>query len=213
MTESNQDGLVLVGAGGHALVVAEAADLAGFDLAGFLDDAAEPALARGVPSAPRLGSLADVGVLASNPWIMALGDIELRRKVLERVLDLARTPVSVAHPWSNIAPSSNLGFGVYIGPGAVIHTRARIDDNAIINSGAVVEHDCAVGANAHIAPGAVLGGGTRVGRDSLVGLGARVLPGVRVGDRCTIGAGSVVTADVADGQKAVGVPARLLQES
>jgi UDP-perosamine 4-acetyltransferase len=216
-TNSTPSRLVIVGGGGHALVVAEAATLAGLTVAGFLDDNPGAAIASGSPSATRLGGLADAASVLRDAareggagWIIALGELALRRRLIDGLAaeGLAARAANVVHPAAYVSPSARLGRGIFIGPQAAIHPRARIDDHAIINTAAVIEHDCIVGANTHIAPGAVLGGCARVGSDSLVGLGSRVLPGISIGDRCTIGAGAVVTAIVPDARTVAGIPAR-----
>lgn len=215
--------LVVLGGGGHALVVAEAAMLAELPIAGFLDD--NPAAPLGAilidlphpfPAPPHLGRLDDLSTVGDRHWVLGLGDLRHRRALLRAVhahgvrSHLAAMARSVIHPRAWISPSALIGPGVYIGPGAVVHSRARIAAHAIVNSGAIVEHDCAVGENAHIAPGVALGGSVHVGPDSLIGLGARVLPGVRIGGGCTIGAGSVVLRPVPDGITVAGVPAAAL---
>ncbi len=191
--------------------MADAAVAAGFLLAGFLDDSPAACLATGSPAAPYLGRLSDLQALLKPGcgWIMALGDLALRRRTIDALARVPGTPpaVSVIHPTAFVSPSAGVGRGVYIGPQAVIHTRAALGEHGIINSGAIVEHDCVIGQNVHIAPGAVLGGGARVGAETLIGLGARVLPGISIGQGCLVGAGSVVLGDVPDGAAVVGVPA------
>ncbi len=200
--------IVLVGAGGHAAVVAEAALLAGLEIAGFFDDSPGATLSAVAADARRLGGLADAGRRPPAPLIVALGDLALRRRVIRALAEAGvRLGGAVAHPRAFVAPSATLDAGVFVGPGAVVHSRASVGPHAIVNSACVLEHDCRVGENAHIAPGAVLGGGVIVGDDALIGLGARVLPGIRIGARAMVGAGAVVIRDVGVGETAVGVPA------
>ncbi len=210
-----QRGLVIVGGGGHGAVVAESASLvdAPGGVRGCLDDKDQPAAAGGPGGLDRLGPLAMFGEITAggSAWIFGIGDLALRRSLLDSLPDTARRiggAHTVVHPKASVSSSATIGRGVFVGPGAVVHTRARVGDHAIINSGAIVEHDVQVGENAHVASGAVLGGAAWVGRDVLVGSGAVVLPGVTVGDGATVGAGSVVREDVPDGVTVVGVPAR-----
>jgi sugar O-acyltransferase (sialic acid O-acetyltransferase NeuD family) len=198
--------LVLVGGGGHAIVVADAAVLAGWTIAGVYDDHPEPRVAGVHPGARRLGPLVDVAQAQLEAWIIALGDIDLRRR-------FARddTPAAIiVHPRAVVSPGASLDEGVFVAAGAVINPGASAGAHAIINTAAVLEHDVRVGAHTHVAPGAVLGGGASVGAGSLVGMGALVLPGVTVGSGCLVAAGAVVTRDVPDAGRVAGMPARSL---
>lgn len=197
--------LVVVGGGGHAIVVAEAAGIAGFRVVGFLDDRADAPLARGPGALPRLGPLRALHAIGDAGWILGLGGLALRRELLAGAPGRAGV---VVHPAALVSPSAVVGVGTFVGPRAVVHARAQVGAHAIVNTGAIVEHECLVGENAHIAPGAVLGGEVEVGPDALVGLGARVLPGVRIGAGAVVGGGAVVVRDVAPGATVVGVPAR-----
>jgi len=201
--------LILIGGGGHALVVAEAARLAGCHLAGFYDDNAQ------APCAAKLG-LEHFGPLvdfyeasSTNPaYIIALGDLRLRAAFLADLGERHATGAwSVIHPHASVAPSAVIGSGAFIGPRAVVHSFAVVHAHAVINTGAIVEHECIIGENAHIAPGAVLAGNVKVARQALVGIGSRVLPGIKVGIGSVVGAGAVVVQDVPEGDTVVGVPA------
>lgn len=201
--------LLLLGGGGHASVVADAARAAGWMLLGYLDDDHDP-------SAParlgleRLGDLASLArIVARERGLLghaAVGAPELRRRFSEALGERLAPPL--VHPRACVSESARLEDGVFIGALAIVNPRATIGRGAIINSGAVVEHDCVVGEFAHVAPGAVLGGDVRVGEDALVGLGARVRPLIAIGRGATLGAGAVAVKDVEDGATVVGNPAR-----
>jgi serine acetyltransferase len=51
---------------------------------------------------------------------------------------------------------------------------------------------------------------THIGRGAYVGANATILAGCHIGRRAVVGAGSVVTAPVADGAVALGIPARVV---
>jgi len=54
--------------------------------------------------------------------------------------------------------------------------------------------------------------GITLGENVWLGAGVKVLDGVKIGRDAVVGAGAVVTADLADGVVAAGVPARVLRE-
>lgn len=196
--------VILIGAGGHALVVAEACRALNRPILGVLDDRVDS------PAITRLG-LSHLGALrekpASSAWVLCVGDVRTRADLLES-LGASSTAEPIVHPSAVIAPSAALGIGVFVGPRAVVHSFATIEAHAIINTGAIIEHDCVIGRNTHVAPGSVIAGSTSVGSDCLLGVGCRVLPRLRIGDMCTVGAGSVVLRDVDARARVVGVPAR-----
>lgn len=202
--------ICLIGGGGHALVVGEAAELNhAYCVAGYFDDSGQPLLSR-LTSYPHLGTINNISNPRFNqaglPFIMCIGDVAARRKVLSQVG--AQNYITVLHPNASISPTAAVGKGVFVGPRAVVHSRAHVGDHCIVNSGAIVEHECDIGTNSHIAPGAVLAGNVSIGTCTLVGIGARVLPGVTIGSNVTIGAGAVVLADVPDDTTVVGVHKR-----
>lgn len=196
---------ILIAGGGHALVVEEAARVAGWLALGFFDDDPDALL---TAILPRLGALADAP--GPGPWILAMGSIGARREMLVRIAGEERRAATIVHPAATFSPTAGAGPGTFIGARAVVQARARLGPHAIVNTGAIVEHECEIGENVHIAPGAILGGRCTIGPDTLIGLGARVIPGIRIGSGCTIGAGATVIRDVEEGQTVVGTPARAL---
>jgi hypothetical protein len=75
----NLQPIVLLGAGGHAKVVADAILSRGGTVAGFYDDASEPALV--LPGAVHLGPLDGAGS-ETRPVILAIGGLAARRSRL-----------------------------------------------------------------------------------------------------------------------------------
>ncbi|RZJ24228.1 MAG: sugar O-acyltransferase [Haliea sp.] len=197
--------LLILGAGGHGRVVADAALEQGA-WQGVRATDRDPArcigeLISGVPLQPlheAVSSGAEVHV--------AIGNGGARRA--ESALITASRLTSVVHPGASVSAHAKLGPGCFVAAQAVVAAGARIGAGVIVNHAAVVDHDVEVGDFSHIAPRATLGGGVRVGSDVLVGSGATVLPGLSICDSTVVGAGAVVTASIAQAGVYTGIPAR-----
>jgi sugar O-acyltransferase (sialic acid O-acetyltransferase NeuD family) len=197
--------LLIYGAGGHGLVVAEAARLAGFDVLGFIDDGEAPGVIVGDFAVLGGGGMAGEYDAA---LIVAIGDNRQRLNVINGLIDGGATITSVIHPDATVSSSARIEVGVFVGPRAVVHSEARLGRGVIVNSGAIVEHHNQLDSAVHIAPGAVLAGRVTIGARALIGAGATVLPDVTIGDDAIVGAGAVVTKNVDAGTTVVGNPAR-----
>ncbi|PZW44997.1 UDP-perosamine 4-acetyltransferase [Humitalea rosea] len=201
--------LVLVGAGGHARVVLELLRAAGwFEVVGVIDARPDAAPIGGLPILGGEEVLPRLRAEGIAQALIAIGDNVARDRLGTRLAALGFSfPVAV-HPAALVAPSARLGAGVVVMARAVVGTDATVEDLAIINTGAILEHDGRVGRAAHLAPGSILAGGVRIGARTLVGVGAALCPGVAIGADAVVGAGAAVVADVPQGARVGGVPAR-----
>jgi len=194
--------LTLIGAGGHGKVVADLAAALGYDRISFLDDA-YPARRTNGPW-PIIGAPQDTAPI--GPLFCAIGRNGVRANMFE-TFDLWHAP-SLRHPAAICSPFASIGAGSVLMAGTIINTDSTIGRGCIINTAASVDHDCQIGDFVHISPGARLAGGTRVGPRSWVGIGAGVREGTQIGADVIIGAGAAVVADVPDGTRVRGVPAK-----
>jgi sugar O-acyltransferase (sialic acid O-acetyltransferase NeuD family) len=202
--------LIIIGAGGHGRVVADAARAAGITPCAFVDHEPPAAELGGLPVYTAL-DYALAGVFrdgAAPAFISAIGKNKNRAGEYVQALEAGLEPATVIHPSAIISRSASIGAGTFIGAQAVVNPGAVIGEDAIINTAAIIEHDCVVGAHAFVAPGAVLCGAASIGDYSFVGAGAVMIPLVSVGDCALIAAGAVVTHNHLDGVRLFGVPAR-----
>lgn len=201
--------VVILGAGGHGRVLAETAQLAGFELLGFLDEAPElqGTAPMGIPvigttQVLESGRLTDVGAL------LGLGRNQIRLTLMRRLQSSQVALPTVIHPRAWISLSASLERGTVVMANATVQTGCRLGAAVIINTNASVDHDCVLANGVHVSPGAHLAGNVTVGEGTHIGIGATVIEGIRIGAHCLIAAGAVVVRDVADGQRVAGVPAR-----
>lgn len=207
MTASSRLCLVL-GAGGHAKTVIDAAQLArDLTLCGLI--------------APGGASIGDLPILGSDEKlaeiakargiglaIPAIGDNARRRDSALRAVAAGLELAIVRHPAAVVSASARIDDGVAILANAVVNAGAHVGKATILNTACIVEHDATIGEWAHVAPGAVVLGAASVGDGAFVGARAVVLPGITVGAGAIVGAGAVVNRDVAAGTTVAGVPAR-----
>jgi sugar O-acyltransferase (sialic acid O-acetyltransferase NeuD family) len=203
--------LLIIGAGGHGQVVADAA-LAmartggSLHVVGFLDD--NPQLwNRTVLGLPILGATRTAPACPFDAIIVAIGDNARRKQLYTHWLQQGATFATLVHPSAVVAQDVELGSGNVLCAGVIVNTGSRIGCNVILNTGCTVDHHNRIGNHAHVAPGAHLGGDVEVAEGALIGIGAIVLPQRQIAEWASVGAGAVVTRPVGPHQTVVGIPA------
>lgn len=201
--------VLVVGAGGHARVCAEALIDSGFALAGCLS--ADGSSVPGLPM-PVVGTDDQLEAVAERLGVrhvfIAVGDNQARERLQRRAEADGLLVVQAISRFAMVSPTAHLGRGVVVAAGAVVNAAAHVADGVILNTRCSIDHDCTVAPFAHVSVGVSTGGAVHVGQRALLGVGAAVLPGVSIGADAVVGAGAVVVGDVADGSTVVGVPAR-----
>ena len=206
--------VIILGAGGIAIVAAEIARAQGFEIVGFLDDCAEK---RGsiFCGAPVLGGFDLLpGLRADVPQaVVAFGNCHGRLQVAKRVLSFGFSLPRLFHPSAIVSHTASVGEGAIVMPGTVISSGARIGNNIILNTAASVDHECSIGHGVHIGPGARLSGLVSVGDATWIGIGTVIRESIRIGHNVLVGAGSLVLKDIQDDVVAYGSPARVIRDN
>lgn len=206
MKGGRRNSVILIGAGGHAKVLAEVLISQFRNVIGILD----PIVPKGrlIFGIPVLGD--DSAVVAYEP-----GDVELvngigsvpgkdfRWSVARSFREKGYRFTRVIHPSSIVSKSAVLAAGVQVMAGCVLQTGASIGQDTIVNTHASVDHDCIIGSDCHIAPGVTLGGGVRVGERVHIGTGSSVIENIEIGAGAVIGAGSVIYRNVLPGERVI----------
>ncbi len=200
--------LVIIGAGGHGKVVADAALCSKkFGSIAFLDMQYKVKPSQlGLPIVgddSSILSLIDEGYL----FVIAIGDNPSRAIKYDYLVSRKANFARIIHPRAIISESVTIGKGSVVLAGAIINADSYIGNNVIINTGAIIEHDCKVEDHSHLAPRSVVTGGCQIGESSLFGAGAIAIPNKQIGNEVIVGAGAVVVSDIPDGKTAIGIPA------
>jgi sugar O-acyltransferase (sialic acid O-acetyltransferase NeuD family) len=207
------DPLVVIGAGGFARKVIEAAERAErHKIVAVFDD--DPVKWGGVFAGyPIIGGIGEF--LAD--WrghciaVVAIGDNGARSKLVRRLAEQRVRLATVVHPAAVVGRDVALGAGTMVMALAAVDPDTITGASVVVNTLASVAHDCVLGDGVFVGPGARLTGGVRVGELSSVGAGACVIPGKTIGRNVRVGAGAVVIDDVPDDVTVVGIPARIVR--
>lgn len=196
--------LIIIGASGHAKVIADIAIKSGRNIRGFLDDNATEIVGEKV-----LGTLLDADKFKEDcEFVLAIGSNDFRRKFSS---EHKYTYATLVHPSAQIGMLATLGEGTVVMANAVVNSCAEIGKHCIINTGAVIEHDNVLGDFVHVSPNATLAGTVKIGMLTHIGAGAVVKNNTSICDNCIVGAGAVVINNISQSGTYVGVPARRIK--
>ncbi|WP_391088892.1 NeuD/PglB/VioB family sugar acetyltransferase [Vibrio sp. NH-UV-68] len=200
----------ILGASGHGKVIAEIAELNGYNDICFFDDR-WPKLSH-VEHWQVIGTTGQLLESCSyfDAVIVAIGHNQTRIEKQTLLSQKGAHFPTFIHPTATVSQYSQVGEGTVVMAGAVINPFSTIGPNCIINTSATIDHDCVLEEGVHISPGANIAGGVQVGVGSWVGIGASVKQLIKIGNHAVIAAGAVVVQDVLDEQVVAGVPAQQL---
>jgi sugar O-acyltransferase (sialic acid O-acetyltransferase NeuD family) len=208
--------VVIIGAGGHAMVVADIllnmkkmGDQ--LDIVGFLDDDCTKH-GQFILGFPVLGTVNGIQNFEHDTCVVAIGNNRTRFEMVQSLKNKGESFFSAIHPCACIGNQVELGQGVMVCAGAVINSGSSIGNHVILNTGCTVDHHNQIGDFVHVAPGVHSGGDVSVGEGTLLGIGSTILPGNYVGVWSVIGGGSVVTKPVDANTIACGYPARAIKK-
>ncbi len=202
----------IIGAGDQGRLALDYFRLLDIPVEGFFDDFSS-GIVEGVKILGRVNEIADIVGDLKSKFHIAIGNLKFRKKIKELLGKDYQFP-NLIHPNTIISSTAFIpeNCGIFVGPGAIINTRAEIDPFAIINTGVIVEHDVRIGEFSTIQPGVIIAGAAKIGRETMVGMGALVLDHCNIGNNCIIGAGAVITKDFPDNTKVMGVPGRIREK-
>lgn len=199
--------VMIIGAGGHAKVIADIIIKSGDKVLGFFDDNSTLKTVIGYPVLGRVSDILNYRERAE--FVIAIGNNHIRQQISRQYDVRWHTAV---HPSAQIGLDVSVGCGTVVMANAVVNPSARIGKHCIINTAAIIEHDNVINDFVHVSPNAVLCGTVNVGEYTHIGAGAVVKNNISIGSGVVIGAGAVVVKDIVQEGIYAGVPARRIAE-
>ncbi len=195
--------VIIIGAGGHAKVVADIVRKSGDTVVGFLDDDATKQ-GNDFFGAKILGSTTDYAKYTEEcAFVIGIGNNSVRMRLSNEMVCRWYTAI---HPSVHLAEGVQIGEGSVVAADAVINPDATIGRHSIVNTGAVVEHDAKIGDFTHLCPHSMVCGSTCVGNEVWLGAASTLIQCLTVCDNVTLGAGSVTVRNIEEAGTYVGVP-------
>jgi sugar O-acyltransferase (sialic acid O-acetyltransferase NeuD family) len=202
---------IIIGASGHAKVIAESLVSCNQSIDFFVDDD-KSLIGSNLHNIPVKCTVLEAKKYSKDTvqFIIGIGNNDIRRNIYNDFYKNHFTFFNAIHSTAVISPSCQIEQGVAVMANAVVNAGSIIKQNTIINTSSSIDHDCFIDAHVHIAPGVHVCGGVQIGTGSLIGVGASVVPGVHIGKNVVVGAGAAVIEDIPDNSRVKGVPARVI---
>ncbi len=169
---------------------------------GFIDDKAQENY--------YLGSLNEVASHLNFSYIIALGNPQLKKKIVKELSNKLLDYTNFISTHSIMPPIHLKGTGIIVCDGVISTINCSIGSHVLLNLNATIGHDVIIGNYCSIMPGANILGNVKIGEATLIGSGAVILQGITIGSNVKVGAGAVVTKNIPDNTTVVGIPAEPL---
>ena len=200
--------VIILGAGGHAKVIAEIINKSNDLLIGFLDDNEDIQDKTIYQDKKVIGKINDYTKYQDVEFIIGIGNNQTRKKLSN--LDL--NWYTAIHPNTVIASDVTINEGTVIMPGVIINPGTTIGKHCIINTSSSIDHDNIIEDYVHISPGSHLAGTVTVKECTWICTGVTIINNITIESNNIIGAGSVVIKNITETNSTyVGVPAKKIK--
>lgn len=187
--------LLIIGAGGHGKVVAEAAELSGdWNIISFLDDRKNLTSVLGFKVVGTLNQYRDFSTVYSNA-IVALGDNEKRLEWIEKLIQAGFEVPVIVHPHASVSKYSSIQLGTVILSRAVVNTDTTVGKGCIVNINACVDHDCEIEDGVHIGSSATVRSMCHIERLAVIGAASLVKSSTYLKESFVLPDGKVVNSN------------------
>lgn len=198
--------VIIIGAGGHAKVIADIIDKSKDNIMGFIDDKEELQGKIIYKDKKVIGKTQDIVNYQNKNFIIAIGNNSVRKNIASKYKLNWYTAI---HPNSIIANEVSIEEGTTIMAGAIINTGTKIGKHCIINTNTSIDHDNIIEDYVHISPGSTLAGTVYIKKSTWICSGVTIINNITIEENNVIGAGAVVVKDILEKNGTyVGIPAK-----
>ncbi len=208
-----QKKVIIIGASGHAKVVADIIQNSKDEVVGFLDDneKIQDKVIFGDKKVLGTTKETDVKKYEEYNFIIGIGNNKIRELISNKYPNLKW--YTAIHPSAIISNDVEIGQGTVIMPGAVVNTGTKIGKHCIINTCSSLDHDNLIEDYVHISPGSHLAGTVKIGKKTWICSGVTIINNIIIGENNVIGAGATVIKNIEeDNGTYVGVPIRKIEK-
>lgn len=208
-----QKKVIIIGASGHARVIADIIKESKDKLVGFLDDNQDIQGNKIYEDKIVLGTISkkDIEKYKDCYFIIGIGSNNIRKIISNKYQNLKW--YTAIHPKAVIGSEVSIGEGTAIMAGTVINTGTKVGKHCIINTCSSLDHDNLIEDYVHISPGSHLAGTVKIGKKTWICSGVTIINNIIIGENNVIGAGATVIKNIEEDNGAyVGVPIRKIEK-
>ncbi len=201
--------IIIIGNGGHALVLAEILLLNHREILGYT----APYKGSNSFGLHYLGTDEVISTYDSTQieLVLGVGSIQpnnIRMKIFQQFKERGYCFANCIHPKTILSSTAIIQEGAQIMAGVIIQPLVKIHQNVIVNTGVQIDHECEIFEHVHLAPGTVLSGNVQIGKNVHIGTGAKIIQSIVVGENSMVAAGAVVVKNIPINSKVMGIPAK-----
>lgn len=206
-----QKKVIIIGAGGHARVIADIIKKSNDEIIGFLDDNVEIQGRTIFDDKKVLGDTSEKSVKKYSDcyFIIGIGSNRIRRIISEKYSNIKW--YTAIHPSSIIGSDVSIKEGTAVMAGTVINTGTVVGKHCIVNTCSSLDHDNILEDYVHISPGSHLAGTVRISEGTWICAGVTIINNITIGKNNIIGAGATVIKNIEEENSTfVGIPVKKL---
>ncbi|MFC1512447.1 acetyltransferase [bacterium] len=153
-----------------------------------------------------LGTEDTYNIQEHDRFIIAVGNIELKKKIVEKIKSRNGEFMTLVHKTALVACTAKIGEGVVICPFAYVSDNVILDNFVMLNFYASCGHDAKIGEYSILSPYATVNGFVVLEEEVFLATHSTVIAYKKVGAKSKVSANSAVMHNVPPNSLVFGVP-------